>query len=554
MYDKNRDHKLKLGTALIVFVTICCIGFSARAEDLRITTIQFVGNTAFTSEDLLNRLNSRIGGEFDSVATPVGDASILEQIYQKNGYELANAPKATFSNGMYSIALSETRIAGYRFDWRGEHTSTERSLLRELPSIGQLKNKFQLEASLQRLRALGVFESVELVLAPSNEAHPEQLEYIVEVSEKPGWFIGPSSSRTDVLSGDWNLGFDAGYNNLFGEQQRLNLQFLVVPTVTESWLAFGLQYSVPWLDFDVLDFKTNKTSFSIQINRYPHWHQELLSNTLSFERSYTYADTRSSLELGVGRAIAEDLNLGVRYTYRVSENTTEPLPTNAPLADATLVKSLIPATSWTSQAVISLNATPKTGPVQINAEVGYGFGQQGNRNLSWGQLEAGIRGKFGFGFTAEKPFSTSEDLDVTLAYRTNFGINFGDAPSWRAFTPNAKESSERSFLRGFGTRELSGDTIWLNSLELRWHTGLSLGIVSNTTLLVFSDFGNIWGGPSAYRVPLASGPLPDFVFGIGAGVVLDFQFGPLSFPLQFSIAGNPWTPGLQFSIARGYRF
>jgi outer membrane protein insertion porin family len=245
MYDKNRDHKLKLGTTLIALVTICCIGFSARAEDLRITTIQFAGNTAFTSEDLLNRLNSRIGGEFDSTKTARADAAVLEQVYQKSGYELASAPEATFSDGMYSIALTETRIAGYRFDWRGEHASTERSLLRELPSIGQLKNRFQLEASLQRLRATGVFESVELILAPPNEAHPERLEYIVEVSEKPGWFIGPSSTRTDVLSGDWNLGFDAGYNNLFGEQQRLNLQFLVVPTVTENWLAFGLQYSVP---------------------------------------------------------------------------------------------------------------------------------------------------------------------------------------------------------------------------------------------------------------------------------------------------------------------
>jgi outer membrane protein insertion porin family len=183
----------------------------------------------------------------------------LNQVYQSNGYVLAqviDAPQVA-PDGTVTLVVAEGVIEDIQvrfLNQEGEATNPDGTpvegqtrefiITREFESqSGDVFNQQQIQADLQRVFGLGIFEDVRVALNPGTD--PRQVDVIVNVIERntgsvtAGIGFGSSSGLFGTVS------FQE--QNLGGNNQRLSAELQVG---TRDELLFDLSFTDPWIATD----------------------------------------------------------------------------------------------------------------------------------------------------------------------------------------------------------------------------------------------------------------------------------------------------------------
>jgi outer membrane protein insertion porin family len=547
-----------------------------------ITSINIQGNTAIPSKTLLAKFKQKIGDTYNpSLAQE--DFSAINDAYQEAGFGIVPEPKFGFSDGIYTVTIQEQKLIGYEINWKGYHRTDDRVITRELPKTGGLFNIGALRASFGRIQQLGLLKDLQVGVKIPDPAKPYEIVLTLGLEEGSSGNIVPgiTYSTLDGLAGNLTV----TEQNLWGQNHRISLGINGSPNNAGQLFGGGLSYTVPWLDIDFLDFREVRTevTFSISSNVQAGFLIPTLKVTDPTKFAPRLYTTRSTgLGFSISRPIGENFSVRLSFDFSYESNYLEidnnkqvdpAVPDRKPVyqtndADAqTALNSYAPdnLTVFTQAAGQFSTKNRQDFPTQgvlVTGAVGYGFGSEGPKPLSWVQTTAGFRTYLGFGWDQNGNFDIGDDRKFAVAFRFNTGIISGDAPGNRLFRVGGSSQLEDYTLRGYDFNDLRGQLFYTGSLELRYDFGLQTSFTYGLLGIVFLDFGNAWGGGDGVESrasrtdALGEVKIPEGLqFGVGFGVQINLGFGSFQLPaIRLDYAFSPWNPGGKFHFRLGFPF
>ncbi|HHO54828.1 MAG TPA: hypothetical protein ENK21_00405, partial [Trueperaceae bacterium] len=236
----------------------------------KIESIEIIGNTVIPSEELIAALDLKVGDNFSS-AIASEDFTKLYDIYNSAGYIVARQAQYNYLDGVYSQKISEIKIAGYEIHFDQENPKSEDFLLtRYLPEVGSVFNRNSFTRGVQNALRLGAFEFLgQPEFKPSSD-NPEEVVISISLKEKYSIVIQPSFAYV-ISSGSAKLGsgIEGGINfsdtNFLGRAHDLGVDFNLKTSDIGLLFGGGINYSIPWLYIDALDFKETPTRISFSL-------------------------------------------------------------------------------------------------------------------------------------------------------------------------------------------------------------------------------------------------------------------------------------------------
>ncbi len=565
-----------------------------------IQTIRILGNTVIPTARLQRLVTQKLGDTYNAQIAREIDFVAISQAYTDAGYTLVGVPDVSYLDGVYTVRVLEVRLVGYELKWRNAHRSQDRIILRELPKAGGLLDFNKIRSSFRNIQALGILKDIrpEINAAPSGK--PEEVILLLELEEGGTGEVLPGLTFSTLDGFAGNLTYSE--RNAWGVAHRMNVTFQAQPNEAGQVVSGGFSYSIPWLDFNFLDFATNRTDFSIYFSS-----NVAAKNVVEFSRPFAarppilddpstpninearnngsrfFSTRNTGAGISLGRQLFTNFTIRIAFDFQYQQNFLE-IPgdvatkqfvsdnNQAAVDAANLLGTGVPQNNLT--AYVSLSGEfntrnredfPTTG-LLIQGSVGYGFGTDridssipGSppRPLSWTQGTFGFRTYLGLGWDDQGKFGIGgEDRNLALAFRFNVGTLFGSAPSSRIFSIGGATPSEAINLRGFDFGDLRGDVYYTGSLELRIDFGLQTAFTYGLLGIVWVDFGNAWGGESQYRVSRAGTTLPfGLQLGYGVGAQINLGFGGIQLPaIRLDYGWSAWNPGGKFYFRLGFPF
>jgi len=529
----------------------------------KVTKVEVKGSGVLTPEEIKAALRLRVGDQYN-VALAQDDYIALQKAYREKGFELATQPDPiSFADGVLTFNLREIKIGAYELKWKGNQTSQDRIILRELPAPGSLFNADKLRKGFENVIRTGIFQLGTPQIRPS-ESDPTSLIVSLEVSDtaKFNFFPGLTWSSLDGFSG--NLGLE--YNNLFGLAHKVSLQLSGQQNDAGQYLSGSLSYTVPWLDIDFLDFKTVRTQVTGSVYSTVTGNLKLLDasgaqvkNTdaagTAVDPAREYSQRSSGVEFSVSRPLSDFLSLGISASYTQDQNYLENatdadnsprVGPGTPLTSLPSVASFVPQDGATTLLSSGLNFDNTNNPefpssgYRASGNLGFGFGNAGATNYNWTRVATGGSTYFGFG----NVLSNGSNQQV-VALRANVGTLFGSAPANRQFSVGGSDVSvsPAETLHGYEAREFTGTNFFSSSAEYRYNFGVNAGIAQGLYGVAFADLGDAW---QSTRDPFLK-------WGVGAGVQLNLGLGTFLLPaLRFDYAFS--ERGGKFSFRLGNFF
>jgi outer membrane protein insertion porin family len=582
--NKSRDKQVGLKleqpgeNSVVVTITL---------EDLPaapIKEIRLEGNTAISTEKLIQHFRQQVGDVFNVLASQE-DLSAISNTYNADGFALATTPKISFLEGVYRIKLLEARVIGYQVNWQNPvHRTQDVVILRELPKPG-LYSVGEIQKALQRINALEIIDPSSLgniSKRTPNPNKPEEILVILNLLEAGTILLEPNIGYSSRPGDGWSGSIKLSETNLFGLGNRLSLGFTAQPNPNATaWydnFSGSLSYTIPWIDLtglnlDVLDFKTVRTPISFTVYSSITQAQPIPGQTGPNAKpdgtdARTFSTRASGFGITVGRPIAENLSLrfGISYAYQANSlERGDAAKLNPNLKDdavaqavlASLVPNSSTATAFSEITYSTRNdANFPTGGFTMQASASYGFGtegtQGGTRALNWSQYSAGFSTYLGFGFDSIGQFDLGENRNMALALRINGGALLGTAPRNAQFQiGDAASGNEALVLRGYNKGDLSGDVYYSGSLEYRYDFGLKTAFTNALLGVAFVDMANAWGNAGSRPVGVGDG----VQFGYGLGTQINLQLGAFTLPpLGFYYAWSPTNPSGRFHFVFSFRF
>ncbi|GGJ73305.1 BamA/OMP85 family outer membrane protein [Deinococcus aquiradiocola] len=529
----------------------------AEATTGPVKDIQITGNTVVQTADLKAALQTRVGDVFSRIAAEA-DFTRLRDVYRKAGYEISTRDAIGYKDGVLTFNIHETRIAGYEINWTGPQTTKERVISRVLPEPGKLFNDKAFRNALDGLNAQGLIKINSVTTKVKDPAKPEDLTYVIGVSEVTGNRVLPFALQYDTLSG---FSGSAGLqnNNLFGLGHQA--EFNVVGALNDAGQNFtgNIKYTIPWLDIDFLDFRKVPTSVSANLytNVTPN---NALNDATGTDTGRQYSLRTTGFGLTAGRQLLPNLtvsaSVGTNYNTYYLESMTDAEKAKVSTAnqDDATAKTLLPATSLTTVFGVGSNydstSTPSfpTDGFRANASAAYGFGRSGDTPLSWTKLEAGASTYFGLGQTLQKGFNINQKQQA-IAVRVNAGDYIGTPPPGTYFGIGYASANPAYELRGYDSNAFKGSSYVTGSAEYRYDLNVSNSFLQGVYLIGFADAGKVFGSTATN----ADGTAKDtFGYSVGAGIQtnisllgvgvrLDYGFSPMTQSGQFHFRlGNLW--------------
>lgn len=501
----------------------------------KIDKIVINNETALTEEELRPLLRLKNGDMFN-LELAQSDYLAMQRAYREKGYELVTQPNPIdFDGTTLTFNLRELKIAGYELEWNGEHRSQERLILRELPPAGSAFNKDVFNKSLERLIRTG-YVAPPQVLTKVNPEDPNGAIFVLKLTENSNRFFSPAIEYNSLGSG-WSGSVAYEDNNFFGTGHSASAQ--ISANLNEANQPFNAQigYSIPWLDFDFLDFATVPTSASVNVyslvNPNLPIKKPVPGTTETEDTGRQYSERSTGFSVNVGRPLTPELRLSLGYSMEWTQAYLERraqgesgLPDN----DPDLLASF-PPNGQNSQVYSNLNFDNSNFPefpssgFRATAGVSYGFGYVGSDRLNWWQITGGGRSYFGFGNKLDNGFD-----QFAVALRANAGTILGNAPASRTFIIGGSEPSDRFTLRGYDNKAFTGSNFYTASAEFRYNTGISTGFSQGLYAVAFLDAGDAWSKSNELNANLGYGVGVQLNLGTSSfllpAIRLDYGFSP----------------------------
>lgn len=509
-----------------------------------IREVRVAGNTAVSANDIAKVLKVRL----EDVYTPQlaqEDYLAIQRLYRDRGYELLtqapNRNPVRFENGVLIYDVIEAKLASYELV--GNTTTQARVILRELPEPGGVLNVNELRQAVDNVRRLGIVAVQNVEFRPDPNDLTRQIVTLRLQEQRSGVFSpGIAYDTLSGFSGDVNI----SGNNLFGLGHSYSVNVTAAPNDVGEVISGSASYTIPWLDFDFLDFRRNRTSLSFGVYSTATGNNALVGpDGTNTGRQYT--ERASGFSVSSSRRITTNLSAGASVSTQYSYFRLEPTPgAGDGKADDTTANAILPKSGLTT--LVSGNVGydnvrypefPTSG-LRATGSAGYGFGYQGERGLSWTQFETGGRTYLGFGQTLP-----DGNKQQALAFRVNAGTILGEAPASRLFSVGGSDASDRLTLRGYESQSFTGKNFLTSSLEYRYNFNLNASIAQGLYGVAFLDAGDAWTSGQDFNVNV----------GYGVGVQLNLGLGNFLFPaLRFDYAFSPVNPGGKFYFRLGSFF
>ncbi|MFC4453375.1 BamA/OMP85 family outer membrane protein [Deinococcus sonorensis] len=543
--------------------------------------IRFAGNTAIPTAQLQAAVKTKVGDIF-SRQLAESDFIAVRDLYRKAGNDISTRDAVSFKDGVLTYTIHEARVAGYEIQWTGKKNTQERVLTRELPAAGGLYNEKAFRSALDRITALGVVRVTGVTTKAADPKTPENLTYVISVSEVSGSRSIPVGLQYDSLSG-FSGTLEYQNNNLFGLGHTLNAGVTAGANDAGQSLSGNLAYTIPWLDIDFLDFRTNRTRLTLNAGSNASGNNALTYTTAGTSdttqgvpqahaagqdtlRDYTVRTTGFGVNVGRNLTTSLSASVGVNTQYStyylekqtagektadtdaVAANAANPTATPKPIAASDdVAKALLPKNNLTTVVGTGLSydttVTPDfpTGGVRASVSAGYGFGRSGTDPLSWTKLEGGASTYYGLGKTLTKGFGT-EQKQQAFAVRVNTGTLIGTPPPGTKFSVGYSNVNPAYELRGYDAGAFSGTNYITSSAEYRYDFNVSNSIAQGLYGIAFVDAGTAWNAGDAITL--------HYAVGLGAQLNLGFNNTPLA-QVRFDYGFSPQTGSSKFHFRLG---
>jgi len=466
----------------------------------------------------------------------------LEKSYQDKGFVLAQVVdiKAT-PDGVINLVVSEGTIEGIKVAFLNEDgktvdnegkpvTGTTRDFIitRELSiKEGEIFNRKIVEGDLQKVFALGLFEDLNIALAPG--ADPRKVIVTVNVKERSSGSISAGAGLSSSTGLFGTVSFQQ--QNLGGNNQKLGLDV----QVGERELLFDLNFTDPWLAGDPY-----RTSFTANV-----FNRSLFSYI--FDSPIGIGATQVSPRinrLGTGFSFSRPLgagttaSLGLRYE-RVSI-------TNSSTNEVTAIDSLgnpLSASGTGQDDLLLLQFAyandQRDNPIKPSSGSVFRVATEQSVPIGSGSVFLN-RVRASYSYFIPVNFLKFSEGTQTIGFNFQGGTVLGTLPPYEAFQLGGSNS-----IRGWDEGKIgSGRSFATFSAEYRFPVFSIVGGV------LFFDYGTDLGTGSAVPGnPAGARSKPGSGAGYGIGVRVQSPLG--SIRVDYGLASNG---GTQFSFGLGEKF
>ncbi|WP_168733561.1 POTRA domain-containing protein [Deinococcus sp. Arct2-2] len=524
-----------------------------------VKAVVFAGNTLVPTPTLQAAISTKVGDVY-SPQLAQQDFLALRDAYRKAGYEISTRDAVTFENGTLTFNTREVKIVGYDLKWQGNQRTQDRVILRELPAVNRPFSLPEIRAALGNISRLG-YVSIVGESATSDPATPENITYVLTLAEASSGIPVSLGLAYDTVSG---LAGDASYSNpnVFGLGHNFSISAGAQQNQAGQNLVGNVSYTIPWLDLDFADFRTNRTSVSANLGSSVAGNNTLVdkSNPALESKSYDtgrdYTVRTTGFSVSAGRSITQALGVsaGVGLNYRTyflePRQKDEVAPVPDPYSDP-VAGTLLSPTNLTTRVNLGLRYDTTNNPefpssgVRANIDPAYSFGRSGENPVNWTDIETGASTYFGVGGTIDKGNGVKAARSV-FAVRANAGTLFGNAPTGTGFSVGGGSTPIASKqIRGLADSSEFGTNYFTASGEYRYDFNLNTAITEGVYGVVFADAGDAWSTGEPFSLK----------YGIGAGVQVNVGFnGARLANLRFDYGYSPQSNNGKFYFRIGNFF
>jgi outer membrane protein insertion porin family len=464
-------------------------------ENPVVTEILVDGNTVIPTPDIIKALGVPIGQVLNVRRMRDGVAAV-EKLYEDKGYVLARVADASIiplDGGRLRIRIAEGRIEAIRF--RGLTRTRPRIVERQLTiKAGEVFNINELNANLQRLSQLGLFESIRALPEPGTD--PDGVVLIIEVEE----------ARTSSISGGVGystvqglLGFveyqDSNWRGL-GQTVSLRVERSLLERGAPIRFNYDISFREPYLD-------AQRTSLDMAL-------YSRSSVDVEFKKGKIYSRyelQRSGSSVAVGRSIGTATFVGLRLRDEDTLFVVLPRDPTKPGSPRIPPKRLTPG------RVISITASGRKSTLN-DPQVP----TAGDRQLLTMEVALPLLGgQFQF---------TKTNLDYMRLFpvghdrfflaRVLAGIGTGNIPVQEQYSLGGS-----STLRALPFGALRANSVFVTNLEFHFPLGTLIKELGEMQGIVFTDIGNAPLRFSNVRI------------GYGVGIALKTPIGPVRLDVAF---------------------
>jgi len=468
-------------------------------ENPVITDIQFEGNRELTREQLLSVIQTK-PGEIYSAPLILQDAQTIEKSYRSQGYILAIVVDQRMSaEGILTLTIAEGQIEDIKITGN-THTKTYAIRRYIRTQVGETYNDRKVQRDIQRLSALGWFETVRRDAEIG--AEPGSVVVIITVVEKRR--TGMASVGGGYSSVQGIVGFiDLTKSNIGG-----NGQVVSVRGEFGGRTSYEFGYQHPWI-------MTPETRLSAGIYNRLILREAFVTDDEGERRDILYDERRDGGNITFGRPLSDHTTvfLGFRSDDVSIEGVSEE-------EEGYLTGAAFEPRKVRSITVAAVNDTrsdaynPRRGGYQrLSTEfAGLLFG-----GSEFNKYVLDTRRFFPIG------------AKNTVAMRLLAGTVTGDPPYLEQFLVGGSES-----LRGYRSDRFAGTRMAILNAEYRFP------LTENLLGVAFVDVGDAWGGPIADDPAFEDIVHESFTahLGYGFGVRVKTPIGPLRLDLGFSEEGT----------------
>lgn len=520
-----------------------------------VKAIAFAGNTLVPTATLQAAISTKVGDVY-SPQLAQQDFLAVRDAYRKAGYEISTRDAVTFENGTLTFNTREVKIVGYDLKWQGNQRTQDRVILRELPAVNRPFSLPEIRAALGNISRLG-YVTIVGESATSDPATPENITYVLTLAEASSGIPVSLGLAYDTLSG---LAGDASYSNpnVFGLGHNFSISGGAQQNQAGQNLVGNVSYTIPWLDLDFADFRTNRTSVSANVGTSVSGNNTLVdkSNEALKDKSYDtdrdYTIRTTGFSVSAGRSITSALGIsaGVGLNYRTY--FLEPLQKDeASTYSDNAATALLSPTNLTTRVNLGLRYDTTNNPefpssgVRANLDPAYSFGRSGETPVGWTDIETGASTYFGVGGTIDKGNGVKAARSV-LAVRANAGTILGTTPTGTGFTVGGGSTPVASKqIRGLADSSEFGTNYFTASGEYRYDFNFNTAVTEGVYGVLFADAGDAWSTGETFSLK----------YGIGAGVQVNVGFnGARLANLRFDYGYSPQDNNGRFYFRIGNFF
>ena len=544
--------------------------------------IELEGISIFRGEELQELLSLEEGDTFTSELAREDFRRIRDR-YAEEGYAIVERPDFNYIDGTYVQRIQEIKIAGYEVRFEDEEPRTDPTVVtRYLPELGTVYNQTQVRRQLRDVARLGAVEILGEGPTIPDEDEPDQAVITILVRE------GQTRSFSPSLQYATDTGLQAtinyGDSNFLGQAHNFNVEATAQTSDLGFQLGWSLNYSIPWLYLDVLDFQEVPTSvsaslFSVVTPNQPLvdrqgfsriFHPDLPESEANQVRIGEYLERNTGVSFSVGRPIFE--NTSARFSARFVANGyfLEPPRQPCEVEDSQVVdpncelpeeydeirRAFLPqsglssflSTSITYDARDSVDF-PREG-LAATGRVGFGFGND-FRHPETGERQGYNYQQFEVGFKTYLELASLsdaiEDRNHVMAFRINGGHQFGGLYPVSRYFVVGDTPSEAHQIRGYRREDiLPSQTYVTSSFEYRYDFNLDTIATETIIAIAFVDVGYASSVPgfADYRTPVFASA--------GVGVQLNLGFAGFALPpLRMDYGFSERNPRGKFSFRIG---